>query len=152
MSGIRKWTIAIRPSTDQPARRITKIIGLNGAGFSVLAPYHKARSGFLFKLPVESTTALTPGTWQAPWGEIVGFTVEDRAKLTYHTDGFAQFSSELAGRIISGRDPSTGAPKGLGLFTHPLANPIWSGPSASMTVWGLDDFEVAYESDTVRVF
>jgi hypothetical protein len=141
LEGERKWTIAVRPATGQACRNITKIIGLNGGGFSVLAPYHKARSGFLFKLPVEPDVLLTPGEFAVSWDDVVGFTAEDRVKLSYHTDGFAQFSSETPGRIISGRDPSTGQPKGLGLLTHPLRTPIWSGPSVGVTVWGLEEFE-----------
>jgi hypothetical protein len=152
MSANRRWTVALRPTKDQPARKITKVIGLNGDGFSVLAPYHMARSGFLFKLPVDPTAALTSGTWVVPWNEVVGFTVEDRTKLTYHTDGFAQFSSERPGTIISGRDATTGEPKGLGLFAPPFTNPIWTGPSASVTVWGLEDFEMAVETDKPLLF
>lgn len=137
----RKWTIAIRPADGQSPRKITKVIGLNGAGFSILAPYHKAREGYLFKLPVDPKTLSTPGRHQLPWDESVGFTADDRVKLSYHSDGFAQFSSETPGRITSGRDPKTGQPKGLGLFTHPLKTPIWSGPSVSVTIWGIDEFD-----------
>jgi len=50
MSVNRKRTIAIRPVIDQKPRKITKIVGLNGKGFSVVTPYHKARSGFLYKM------------------------------------------------------------------------------------------------------
>jgi hypothetical protein len=82
----------------------------------------------------------------------VSFTVEDRAKLTYHTDGFVQFSSENPGRIISGRDPSSGEPKGLGVISHPLTNPIWTGASASVTAWGLDDFDLASDPKNLLVF
>jgi hypothetical protein len=53
MKGERKWTIAMRPSEGQPLRKITKVIGINGDGFSVLAPYHKAKTGFLYKLPID---------------------------------------------------------------------------------------------------
>src|SRR5580700_6160816 len=104
----RKWTIAIRPAVDSELRKITKIIGLNGDGFSVLAPYHKARSGFLYKHLMDLQTL---GARHIYWNECVGFTAEDRAKLTYHVDGFAQFSSENPGKIISGRNPKTGEPK-----------------------------------------
>lgn len=151
MSGSRRWTIAIRPAEGQEPRKITKIISLNGAGFSVLAPYHKARSGYLYKAPVDRKKLLQGG-YQVPWDEIVGFTAEDRVKLSYHTDGFAQFSSEKPGRIRSGRDPATGEPKGLGLFTHPLKTPIWSGPSVGVTVWGIDEFEETKERDKPLVF
>jgi hypothetical protein len=40
-----KWTVAIRPAAGKPLYKITKIISLNGVGFSVLTPYHKAHSG-----------------------------------------------------------------------------------------------------------
>jgi|SRR5581483_5168268 len=148
----KKWTLAINRSQDDRPRKITKIIGLNGGGFSVLAPYHKARSGVLIKMPVDPEKALTPGAWFVPHDEVVPFDVTDRAKFSYHTDGFVQFSSESPGRIISGRDPATGEPKGLGLMSHPLTNPIWTGPSASVTAWGLDDFDVADESKAMIVF
>lgn len=138
----RKWTIAIRPDGETP-RKITKIVGLNGRGFSILTPYHKQRSGFLFKHLVDLQVL---GGRSVPWRECIGFTVEDRAKLSYHMDGFAQFSSETPGKIISGRDEKTGEPKGLGLLARALTNPSISGPSVGVTVWGLDDFEQA-ESD-----
>lgn len=49
----RKWTIALRPAVGLGPRKITKIIGLNGDGFSVLTPYHKSRSGYLNKTPID---------------------------------------------------------------------------------------------------
>jgi hypothetical protein len=150
MSDVRKCTLAIRRKKGEAPRKITKIIGLNGDGFSVLAPYHKLRSGFLFKLPVDPTKALSPGPWFVPASDIVSFTAGDRVKLSYHTDGFIQFSGENPGKIISGRDPATGEPKGLGIMTHPLASPIWTGPSATVTAWGLDDFDTAEGSENAR--
>ena len=152
MSEPRKWTLALRRSQDEVPRKITKIVGLNGDGFSVMAPYHKARSGALFKLPVDPKHALTAGVWFVPGVDLVSFTVEDRAKLSYHTDGFVQFSSENPGKIISGRDPASGEPKGLGVLSHPLTQPIWTGPSATVTAWGLDDFELADDRKNLIVF
>jgi hypothetical protein len=148
----KKWTIAIRPSVGQLPRKITKIIGLNGGGFSVLVPYHKAKSGFLYKLPVNPKTDLEPGERGVSYAEVVGFTARDRVKLSYHTDGFAQFSGENPGNIISGRDPVTGEPKGLGLFTRPLTKPIRTGPSVGITIFGIDDFEAVGERDDPLVF
>ena len=151
MSGTRKYTIAIRPSQDENVRKVTKIIGLNGDGFSVLAPYHKAREGFLFKMPVDPRVH-KPGQHQLPWDQAVAYTASDRVKLSYHSDGFAQFSSETQGRIMSGRDPQTGEPKGLGLFTNPLRTPTWSGPSVGVTIWGINDFEESSDEDELVVF
>jgi hypothetical protein len=151
ISESRATTVAVLSEEASVPRKITKIVGLNGGGFSVLAPYHEARSGFLCKMPVDPAV-VDPGTRQVLLSEVVGFTAESRAKLSYHVDGFAQFSSEKQGEIISGRDPDTGEPKGLGLMTHPLTAPIWSGPSAALTVWGLNDFEPMEDLDDGLVF
>lgn len=127
-----RWTIAIRPAAGREPRKITKIIGLNGDGFSVVTPYHKARSGFLYKVLMDLQKL---GERWIPFSECVGFTAEDRVKLTYHIDGFAQFSSENPGKIISGRDPNTGEPKGLGILVRALKTPSTSGPSVGVTLW-----------------
>jgi hypothetical protein len=148
----RKWTIAIRPSIGALPRKITKIIGLNGGGFSVLVPYHKARSGFLYKMPFDPKVDLGTGLRFVPYAECVGFVANDRVKLSYHTDGFAQFSGETPGKIISGRDPHTGEPKGLGLFTCPLTAPIRTGPSVGVTILGIDDFDAVADGDDPLVF
>lgn len=103
-------------------------------------------------MPVDPTKALTPGQWDVSSDEVVPFTADDRVKLSYHSDGFVQFSSETSGRITSGRDPITGKPKGLGLFTHPFENPIWTGPSVSVTIWGIDQFDEVKEADRPLVF
>ena len=152
MKGERSWTIAIRPpGKNKKLRKITKVIGLNGGGFSVLTPYHKAKSGFLWKMPVPPNLR-EPGTHGVSHKLGTAFTANDRVKLSYHTDGFAQFSSEKAGRIISGIDPATGEPKGLGLYTRPLTSPISSGPSVAVTVWGIEEFEEAKGSDHPLIF
>jgi hypothetical protein len=144
--GEREVTIAVRPAAHLQPRKITKIIGLNGNGFSVLVPYHQARSGFLFKMPIDPSLH-EPGPHEIRIEDLIKFTAEDRVKLSYHTDGFAQFSGERPGTITSGRDPLTSEPKGLGLMTHPLKSPIWSGPSIAVVAWGMDDFEPAEDGD-----
>lgn len=118
----------------------------------MLVPYHKAQSGFLYKLPVDPKTDLEPGMRSVSYDQCVGFTASDRVKLSYHTDGFAQFSGEAPGKIISGRDPTTGEPKGLGLFTRPLTRPIQTGASVGITIFGIDDFEAARERDYPLIF
>jgi hypothetical protein len=147
-----KWTVAIQPAAGKPLYKITKIISLNGGGFSVLTPYHKARSGFLFK------QVINPGMFDKAGAHLVtlthsaGFTAENRTKLSYHVDGFVQFSSENQGTIISGRDPNTGEPKGLGIMARPFSNPATSGPSVGISVWGLEDFENADQKEKLIVF
>jgi hypothetical protein len=149
MTSDHKWTIGIRPAAGEAVRKITKIIGLNGKGFSVLMPYHKAKSGFLCKHRIN----LPPlGVTSFNWDECVGFTAEDRAKLTYHIDGFAQFSSEVQGKIISGRDPKTGEPKGLGLYARSLISPPMSGPSVGVQVWGIEEFDKSDDEQDLLIF
>lgn len=119
------------------ARSVTKIVGLRDGGFAVTVPYHSARRGFLFKLPVDyaaqqATVALS---------EVMPYTAEDRVKLSLHIDGFVQFSGEGTGRIVSGRGPD-GSPKGLGLIANPLTTPLSTqGPTFALTAWGLEKFE-----------
>lgn len=132
------WTIAIRPEEGTPPRKITKIVPLSDGGFSVVAPYHKDRMGHLFKLPIAPKQG---GQRMVPLTDCINFSASDRVKLSYHVDGFAQFSSENKNNIISGRDPLTKEPKGLGLITYPLKTPIWSGASVGVTTWGLSEFE-----------
>ena len=147
-----KWTVAIRPAAGKPLYKITKIVSLNGGGFSVLTPYHKARSGFLFKQAINPRMFDKAGTHLMRWTDCAGFTAENRTKLSYHVDGFAQFSSENVGTIISGRDPNTGEPKGLGVMARPFSNPSTSGPSVGISVWGLEDFEETDQEENHIVF
>jgi hypothetical protein len=132
------WTIAIRPTIEAVPRKITKIVSLKDGGFSVLTPYHRANKGFLAKVPMPKGG----GPHFRQWDDCITFTAESRVKLSYHADGFAQFSGEDNSKIISGIDPATGTPKGLGLHSHPLSTPTTSGGVAAVTVWGLEDYPV----------
>jgi hypothetical protein len=147
-----KWTVAIRPAAEKPLYKITKIISLNGGEFSVLTPYHKARSGFLFKQAINPGMFDKAGAHLVKWTHCAGFTAENRTKLSYHVDGFAQFSSENQGTIISGRDPNTGEPKGLGVMARAFSKPSTSGPSVGIGVWGLQDFEETDQDKKLIVF
>jgi len=77
--------------------------------------------------------------------DITAFCANDRVKLSYHPDGFVQFSGEIGGTVISGKDPTTGQPRGIGLKINPLSRPIFSGPTFGVTVWGLDEFQQVKE-------
>jgi hypothetical protein len=123
--------------------KISKIIfyGNNG-GFGLLAPYHKAKTGYLIKYHLDTATAKKEHI-DVEVEESLEYSASDRVKLSIHTDGFVQFSGENPGKILSGRDPNTGEPKGLGLFIGPLSNPIMTGPTLGLQVWGLNQFEIA---------
>ena len=117
-------------------RKITKIVPYKSGGFAVLAPYHKARKGYLLKHPVDYSKRHMKVTRD----EAVEYSAEDRVKLSLHPDRFVQFSGENPGRIISGRDPNTGEPRGLGIMSHPLSTPINTGPTFGCVAWGAADF------------
>lgn len=68
------------------------------------------------------------------------YSAKDIVKFSYHSDGFVQFSSTTNSQIISGRN-SDGTPKGLGVISWPLSDPIGTGPSMTISFWGLDKFE-----------
>ncbi len=53
MASIAKPTTIAVEDKSGDFRKITKIIHHSGGGFAVLAPYHKARSGCLLKIPVD---------------------------------------------------------------------------------------------------
>jgi hypothetical protein len=68
------------------------------------------------------------------------FSVASKAKLSFHSDGATQFSG-MDGRIISGKDQTTGEFKGLGINARPFKTPAWSGPTFAVQAWGLNEFE-----------
>ena len=117
-------------------KRIVKLLPLSDGGFAATMPYHSKRSGSLMKTLIPQGT----GTLSVSLDQVVPFSASDRVKLSYHADGFVQFSGETSSRIVSGRD-SEGRPKGLGLMSHPLDELIQSGPSVGCSAWGLAEFE-----------
>lgn len=143
MTDGRSTTIAVTDRPGEVAHKITKVVAYREGGFGVLVPYHNARVGYLFKHQIDYRER----TQRIPRSEVIEYGASDRVKLSFHPDGFVQFSGENAGKIMSGRD-ETGAPKGLGLMLeHPLFKPIASGPTFSLTIWGLHDFEAMKQTD-----
>lgn len=140
MSGTR---IIIDGGPEIGLRKITQVLPYSEGGFGVLMPYHSARHGYLAKHPVHYFECQS----RIPRSEFAEYTADDRVKLSIHQDGFVQFSSENQGSIVSGLDPETGQPKGLGLFSQPLQDPIQTGPTFGVAVWGLADFAECAERD-----
>jgi len=147
-------------------RKITKIIPYPDGGFAVLVPYHSARNGYLFKTNIpdpapgkilvlqrtqegfEYKLNISERTVQIGQpSESDRYSADDRVKLSFHPDGFVQFSGENPGKILSGRDEA-GEPKGLGLMTRkPMDNPIASGPTFAIVFWGVSEFEELNNAD-----
>lgn len=130
-------------------RKITKIISYGAQGLGILMPYHKSASGIVMKLDVDYNMV---GTFEVSRNDARQFSASSRVKLSYHSDGFAQFSGEQSGKIISGRDVQSGTIKGIGLQTSPLDDPIKTGPSFGTLVWGLQDFAVAHSEKNFIIF
>jgi hypothetical protein len=150
MGKTRDRVIAVQVDDASRPRKLTKIVGYGDRGFAVLTPYHRARKGFVGIMPVDYKKV---GELHISDDDVVRFSADEKVKLSYHTDGFAQFSGEVEGTIRSGRDPLTGQPKGVGLRTNPLSDPVRSGPSAGIVAWGLDDFdELEADDDTAVIF
>lgn len=120
--------------------KVSKIIFYrNHTGFSLLAPYHSEKNGYLFKMR-RNLNKDSNEEFKISWDDTIPFSAKDRVKLSIHPDGFVQFSGENPGKIISGRDKVSGEIKGLGILTSPLSYPI-NGPTFALQVWGLKDYK-----------
>ena len=62
--------------------------------------------------------------------------VSSRAKVSFHPDGFTQFSSIDRGAIVSGPDRQ-GWPIGFNIRARPFSRPVSTGGIVSLTFWGL---------------
>lgn len=114
--------------------RIIKILRHSKTGFAVFVPEHFP-SGWLGKYRINYGQRVSYVPLEAfP----VRFSTTRPVKLSYHPDGFVQFST-VTQPILSGVS-TLGTPKGLGIHTQPLHNPIRTGPVVGVTIWGLHTF------------
>jgi hypothetical protein len=127
--------ICLRSDEAPHGVKVVQILPYKEGGFAVLTPYHTAGRGYLMKHPVDYATR----EMQIARADLVTeYSAEDRVKLSIHPDGFVQFSGQDQGKIESGRDPETGEPKGLAIFTRhpPISEPIETGPTFGVACWG----------------
>lgn len=134
---MKDYTVCIN-ETGLGIRKILKVTPYKTGGFGVMVPYHTAKAAYLAELLVR----YDQHRYNVRAEHISVYTASDRVKLSVHADGFVQFSSERGNNIISGRDPITGEPKGLGILSNPIHNPITTGPTWGGGFWGLTDFEL----------
>lgn len=118
-------------------RAVCKIQPLSDGGYSVIAPYHAAKEGWLFKHRVDYRER----EMTFNMAEMQHFVASDRVKLSHHWDGFVQFSGENPQTIRSGRNPLTGEPKGLAIMSAPIWRPIKDGPTFGLVLWGATNFK-----------
>jgi len=124
---------------DGMYRKFFKIIPYHSGGFALVLP--RLIDKQIGRLEKTFITYKNFGTHlDIKRDETKQYSAKDIVKFSYHLDGFVQFSSATNNRIVSGRYPD-GTPKGLGIISRPLSNPVSTGPSITITFWGLDKFE-----------
>lgn len=130
MSG---WTITIE-DVDGEQYCVAKLLRTSN-GYSLGVPYHPASDATLFRFPIEYSNRADAVANH----ELDLFNVQSRVKLSIHRD-FVQFSSMDWNNVISGIDPESSRPRGLGLVS-PEHLQIESGPIFGVLLWGLHDFQ-----------
>jgi len=123
------WRVIIEDGGDFHA--VCKIQPLSDGGYALIAPYHAAREGWLYKHEVDYRKYVNT----VKLSDMQHFVASDRVKLSHHWDGFVQFSGENSQTIRSGRDPFTGEPKGLAIMSAPIWKPIKDGPTFGIILW-----------------
>jgi len=121
-----------------PEKKLTRVLPYTNedGGFALAVPYHKEKRGHLAKHRLQYEYR----EFHSPLSEWVEYSASDKVKLSIHLTGFVQFSSATNTKIVSGIDPATNQPRGLGLLGPPIP-PNFRGPLCGLVAWGLDDFE-----------
>jgi hypothetical protein len=133
----RQAIIAIEDGADVP-RKVLRLLALSDGSFSISAPYHPARSGLLSRVRHPSAVVGLGDYW-VPAEPDQTYRVSRLVKLAYHASGFVQFSSAEKQPIKSGRLPPSQflLPKGLGMESNPITEPIESGPTLGALFMGI---------------
>ncbi|MEQ8785087.1 MAG: DUF3606 domain-containing protein [Pirellulaceae bacterium] len=92
--------IAVRDDSD--VVRLVARITLEKDGFAASVPYHPAKKGWIWELPLDYSKF---GEVPVPLSEAKHYTVDDTVKLSMHMGGFVQFSRGGAKPIVSGYNP-----------------------------------------------
>src|SRR5687768_10468724 len=104
---MKEYTIAINEVKVGEPKKVFKIVTYKAGGFAVLTPYHKEKTGFLMKHPIDYSTP-AGSTMYVRFEDCVKYSVNNKVKLSFHPDGFVQFSGEVQGKVLSGRNKETG--------------------------------------------
>lgn len=117
--------------------KVCKIVFYSDGGFGVFVPYNNQKEGLLTKYTVDYNYE---HEFNIPRNGIE-YKADDLVKLSIHYDGFVQFSHVNENNIVSGRSKILKFPKGLGLQSQPLSNPVQTGPTFGVHLWGLSSFK-----------
>jgi hypothetical protein len=145
---ISEAIIAIQDGTREP-RKVLRLVATRDGSFSISSPYHPARTGILAKVRIIPGT---PSPTEANPEE--EHRVTALVKLSYHPSGFVQFSSAERRRIRSGHGTASGLilpPKGLGLHSHPITDPILTGGTLGADFQDIRACKQLAENEKARV-
>jgi hypothetical protein len=126
--------IAIRDASGV-GRQVIRIT-MQDDGFGVQVPYHPAKNGWIYELPLDyAKTKFT-----VPLSAGKHYTVSDVAKLSFHMNGFVQFSRGGGKPIVSGFNPNLNLIKGAGLRA-PDPVRVSMGPLFGVQIYGIENFD-----------
>lgn len=120
----------------QKKDKIYKILSISSSkdeSINVFFPYCKEKEAYVMQFK----HTYKAGEQKIRKGDIVKeFIIDKNSKLSIHKSGFVHLSGK---GILSGIDEKTGKPKGIGVFSSPLDNPVRSGPTFGFQCWGLEN-------------
>ncbi|MFI5259592.1 MAG: hypothetical protein ACHQ01_08300 [Candidatus Limnocylindrales bacterium] len=133
-------------------RSVAKIVGQGDGGFVViplLAP-RPFPGWLLMEMAVDYSFR---GVLSVHRSDLLAeYRSDHPVKMSFHRSGFVQFSRVGEVGVLSGTDPVTKEPRGLGYRTRPIWDPPRSGPSFGVTAWGLARYPEAKRGRRVEVF
>jgi len=149
VSSLRKYLndghrIAITTETGES--HLVARLSFQKDGFGISVPYHSARHGMVMEMPIDYGKT----HYVAPISDGNTFTVEDTVKLSFHLDGFVQFSQGGQKPIVSGYNAELAQIKGVGLKAPDAVN-VSTGPLFGIILQDLSQFR-AKKSEIADVF
>ncbi|WP_166831601.1 DUF3606 domain-containing protein [Thalassoroseus pseudoceratinae] len=108
---------------------------LQSDGFAVSVPYHPEKQGLIIELPLD----YSKDEFLVPLENSTCYTVTDTVKLSFHMNGFVQFSRGGEKPIVSGYNSQLDVVKGAGLKA-PDAVSVTTGPLLGIVIQGLEKF------------
>jgi hypothetical protein len=106
-------------------------------GFSFSVPYHTEKHGIILELPLQYDKT----EFVVPFSDMKLYSVSDTVKLSFHMNGFVQFSRGGQKQIVSGYNQDLNLVKGAGLHA-PDPVIVTSGPICGVIAQGLHGFRL----------
>ncbi|HEX3856718.1 MAG TPA: hypothetical protein VHY30_05415 [Verrucomicrobiae bacterium] len=133
-------------SDGKQTYKICRVFYGQDGSFYATVPYHPQKKAVLFL----ATVNYSKHEQRIATKELVELAdLEDEAlnlKYSHHPDGFIQFSGN---GIVSGKN-ADGSPKGMGIHSWPLNQPI-AGPAFAVTITGVEKFTPLTETEPADI-